>query len=476
MSNTKSILHLRFQNLLMLNKLLPLFLLSFVASFSQEIEYSASATLQGLISSEEKNPFWLHSNTRGRIGEETNIAGWITGTGKFSFRNDSFLELGLGGFYHDGFTNEIDLDAYYISFQNNWMLAYAGRKQKKEYYRGLSATNESILWSLNSRPIPGISFEITEPVYFWKQAGLGFMLSWEELFSDERDRYIENLRVHHKSFHLVYSGIRNVQLIAGVQHYVQWGGKSPEQGDLPSGFDDYLRVITGGSIIGGDGLIGDNEINGLGNHLGGYEAQLNTSMSHFDVSLIYNTIFEDMSGIKLRNTPDGRYSIYIEDREENKWIEAFMYEYYFTRNQSKNYPTTDGKDNYFNNHLYKSGWTYDHQVIGLPFFVIRDNLLGIAHNNIVAHHIGITGDAFYEYPYKLLASYRANYGAKGGTSKPIERIFSTLVDVEVWQQVVRVNLQIGADINLGANNTEADINSEKSVNMGVGVRVYKKIF
>ena len=459
------ILHLHLQNQLMLKIFFPLFLFSVLTSFAQEIDYSVSASVQGVFSSEEKNPFWLHSNTRGRIGPETNIAGWLTGKGTYTFRNGSFFQLGVGGFYHDGFANQIDLDEYFLSFQNEWLHAFAGRKQKKEFFRGLSATNESILWSLNSRPVPGIGFEITEPVYFWKRAGLGFKLSWEELFSDEHDRYIENIRIHHKSFHLVFSGIKNVELIAGVQHYVQWAGKSSEHGDLPSGFDDYLQVITGGSIIGGDGFIADNEINGLGNHLGGYEAQLNTTVSHFNVSLIYNTIFEDMSGIKLRNTPDGRYGIYIEDREKNKWVEAFMYEYYFTRNQSKNYPTTDGKDNYFNNHLYKSGWTYDHQVIGLPFMVLKENGLGIAHNNIVAHHIGVTGEAFYTNPYRLLLSYRANYGAKGGTSRPIERIWSTLVDIEVWQDFVKVNLQFGADFN-----------SETSENLGVGLKISRTFF
>lgn len=449
----------------MFNRFFLLFLFSFIATSAQKIDYSAAFSLQGVFSSEENNPFWLHSNTRGRIGEETNIAGWLTGKGNYIFRNGSFIEVGIGGLYHDGFADEVELDEYYLSFDNTWMEAYAGKKQKKEFLRGLSATNESILWSLNSRPIPGIGFEIYEPVYFWKKAGLGFRLSWEELFSDEKDRYIQNIRIHHKSFHLVFSGIKNVELSAGVQHYVQWAGKSPEHGDLPSGFDDYLQVITGGSIIGGDGFIGDQEINGLGNHLGGYEAQLNISISHFNVSLIYNTIFEDMSGIKLRNTPDGRYGLFIEDQEENKWIEAFMYEYYFTRNQSKNYPTTDGKDDYFNNHLYKSGWTYDHQVIGLPFFVVREDNLGIAHNNIVAHHIGITGDAFYTYPYKFLASYRGNYGVKGGTSKPVERIVSILFDMEVWQEFVNINLQIGADFN-----------SETSENVGVGIKVEKSLF
>ena len=449
----------------MLKKLLPLILLSFSDVCAQYIDYSAAASLQGVISSEEDNPFWLQTNTRGRIGEETNFAGLVSGIGTYEFRDGAFLEVGLGVLYHDGFSENVVLDQYYASYENRWLHAYAGRKQKKEFYRGLSATNESVLWSLNTRPLPGIGFEITEPVYFWKRAGLGFKASWEELFSDENDRYIQNIRVHHKSFHLVYSGFNNVELIGGVQHYVQWAGKSPEHGDLPSGVQDYLRVITGGSIIGGDGFIGESEINGLGNHLGGYEAILKTSYSDYNITLVYNTIFEDMSGVKLRNTPDGRYGIYIEDQEENKWVEAVMYEYYFTRNQSKNYPTTDGKDNYFNNHLYKSGWTYDQRVIGLPFILPREDNLGIAHNNIVAHHFGFTGDAFYTHPYRFLFTYRGNYGAKGGTSKPIERIMSSLLDVVVWQRFVEVNLKIGADFN-----------SDTTENIGFGLRISKTFF
>ena len=448
----------------MIKKLPLLVLLCCFTLQAQYIDYALYTAAQGVLYSEEESPFWLHSNKRGRIDEKTNISGLVTGTGTYILRNESVLELGLGILYKDGYSEGVKLDEYYLNFENGWMRAYAGRQQKREFFKGLSATNENLLSSLNARPLPGISFEIPEAVSIWKEAGLGFKFSWEEFFSDERDRYIQNIRVHHKSFNLVFSGIRNVELSAGVHHYVQWAGKSPEHGDLPSGFEDYLRVISGGSIIGGDGFIGEQEINGLGNHLGGYEASLKTSYSHFDIQVIYNTIFEDFSGIKLRNTPDGRYGIYFEDQEQNKLVEAFMYEYYFTRNQSKNYPTTDGKDNYFNNHLYRSGWTYERRIIGLPFILLDEDRFRIAHNNIVAHHIGIAGDAFYNHPYKFWASYRANYGAKGGTSKPVETIFSTFFDITVWQRFLEVNVQFGADFN-----------SEASENVGFGIRVNKQI-
>ncbi|MCX2837890.1 hypothetical protein OQ279_06955 [Salinimicrobium sp. MT39] len=448
----------------MIRKLTFLILLSASAAFSQEINYSVRGTAQGLVYSGEESPFWLHSNQRGRIDEKTNLSSWLTGIGTYKFRNDGVLSVGIGLLYSDGYSDEMKLDEFFINYENKWVEAYAGRKQRDELFRGISATNESVLWSLNSRPVPGLSFKV-KPLMLFKRAGIGVKASWEEFFSEERDRFIQMPRIHHKSFHLIYTGIDNVELIAGGHHYVQWGGKSSEYGDLPAGLNDYIKVITGGSLAGGGGLVGEQEINGLGNHLGGYEIQLNTTFSHFDISLIYNTIFEDFSGIKLRNTPDGRYGIYISDREPEKWIQAFMYEYYFTRNQSKNYPTIDGKDNYFNNNLYRSGWTYENRIIGLPFIMLDEDRFRVAHNNIVAHHIGLTGTAFYEYPYKFLASYRGNYGAKSGTSKPIERIISMYLDANVWQRYVDVNVQIGADLH-----------SSESSNAGIGLRVTKNFF
>ena len=446
-------------------KKLPLILfLLLSAGYSQEVGYNLSATAQGNIFSGDESPFWMHSNQRGRIDEKTNLSSWLTGTGTYDFRFGGTLKAGLGILYHDGYSSEAQLDEYYVGFENKYFETYAGRKQKEEFFSGISATNENVLWSLNSRPIPGLSFT-TKPIMLFERTGIGFKASWEEFFSDETERFIQKPRIHHKSFHLIFNGIRNIELIAGGHHYVQWAGRSSEYGELPSGFEDYLKVITGGSIIGGDGFVGEQEINGLGNHLGGYEVQLNTSFSHYNVSLIYNTIFEDFSGIKLRNTPDGRYGIYIKDQQPEKWVQAIMYEYYFTRNQSKNYPTVDGKDNYFNNHLYRSGWTYEKRIIGLPFIMLDQDRFRVAHNNIVAHHIGITGMAFYTYPYKFLASYRGNYGAKGGTSKPIERIISTYLDINVLQEFVNLNVQVGVDVN-----------SEATSNVGLGLKVQKSFF
>lgn len=444
-------------------KRLPLFFILFYTGLqAQYFDYSASAVLQGIYSSQEESPFWMHSNTRGRIDEATSLAGWSNVSARYFITPDSYLDAGIGGAYQNGYDNEFWLDEYFVSFENERYHAFMGRKQKKELYKGLSATNRNILWSLNARPVPGVGFEIKKPITLWKEGGLAFKASWEEYITDD-ERYVDNLKIHHKSFHFVFNKIRNIELIFGLQHFVQWGGISPDYGRLPQTFDDYLNVWVGKE--GKDDVQGE-EANALGNHLGSYEVYLNTSFSHYDVQLIYNTIFEDNSGRVLGNTPDGRFGIYIEDREnEINWFDAFIYEFYYTRDQSKNTPTGDGKDNYFNNNLYRSGWTYENRILGAPFFLLDKERFRVENNTFYVHHVGLSGKAFYSYPFKFLGSYRMNYGVKGGQEEPVSKILSTYLNIRVWERFVMISLQAGVDVDLLDKTT-----------MGAGITLSKQFF
>lgn len=446
----------------MVKRLLLLLLLFTTGLQAQYFDYSASVNLQGIYSSREESPFWMHSNKRGRIDESTSLSGWSNASAKYFITPDTFLEAGIGGAYQNGYDSGFWLDEYYVSFENNRLHAFIGRKQKKELYRGISGTNSNILWSLNARPIPGVGFELLEPIFFWKEGGLGFKASWEEYITDD-ERYVDNLKIHHKSFHFVFNKIRNIELIFGLQHFAQWGGISPTYGRLPQSFNAYLNVWVGKE--GKDDVQGE-EANALGNHLGSYEVFLNTSLSHYDIQLIYNTIFEDNSGRVLGNTPDGRYGIFLEDRdEETKWIKALMYEFYYTRDQSKNTPTGDGKDNYFNNNLYRSGWTFGNRILGAPFFLLDNERFRVENNTFYVHHLGLSGTAFYNYPFKFLGSYRMNYGVKGGQEEPVSKILSTYLNLRLWERFININLQIGVDVDL-----------LDETNVGVGIRMSKHFF
>ncbi len=427
---------------------------------AQEIKYEGFGSLTGIVYSQDESPFWMHSNQRGRIDEASNVSAFLSGKATYQFSQNAKLEVGLGGLFHDGYTEKLQLDESYLGFQNTWLLAYVGRKQKELLYDGLSASNQNILWSLNARPLPGISLSLMNPVRISKKLGLSIDATLEEFITDD-ERYVDNTRIHHKSFHIIFDKINNFKVKAGLQHFVQWGGTSPDFGELPSSFGDYVDVFTGKE---GEDTVGGQEANALGNHLGSYEVYLTTSVNDYKVEILYNQLFEDGSGRVLRNTPDGRYGVFVKSPDSDNFINSVMYELYYTKDQSDDDITTDGNDNYFNNNLYRSGWTYESRIIGVPFITLDDNRFRINNNKIIVHHIGLSG-VVGDFPYKFLTSYRKNYGAKGAGNFKKSTILSTYLDLKVWQDLFDVNLQLGADLN-----------SIAAPNFGAGVQISKKFF
>ncbi|SDL80613.1 Capsule assembly protein Wzi [Salinimicrobium catena] len=444
--------------------LITLLLLLSLQTATAQFSWNAEANLKTMAGTEDELPFWMVHNQRGRILEDSNFAGWITGRSQYTFNNNSVLEVGAGFLGREGSGDNLFVDELYAHYETKFWSFTAGRKQQEEIYNGLSVSNRSILWSLNARPLPGLQLETTRPIFLLKN--FGFEAAWEEHLMDDT-RFVDNARVHHKSFHLVYSSaVRDFQVKAGIQHFVQWGGESPVFGKQPTGINDYLRIFTGRE--GGTNAVGGDQKNALGNHLGGYELFITKKFSNYEIELLYNHLFEDGSGTRLGNTPDGRYGIFIDFIEKDQWINSLIYEFYYTKHQSH---TTSGahiSDNYFNNGVYVSGWTYNNQVIGAPFFLINyyDENYGrgfvrIGNNIFVAHHLGIEGLAFDRIPFQFLSAYVKNYGHKRiagnkivdyfTTDDPLGKyilpseILSSYLDLQIIQSPFRLNLQLSAD-------------------------------
>ena len=421
-----------------------------------QVDFSAEASFQGLGAVDGELPFWMYSNKRGRIAEGTNFASWMSGKGVYQLSPASYLEAGAGILYQDE-RDQLQLDELYLSFQNSWMQAIVGRKQKKELYNGLSSSNESILWSLNARPLPGIQLSTTRPVFFWKKAGLGFEASWEEYLMEE-DRHVSHARLHHKSFRLVFQPVSSFRVRAGLQHFVQWAGTSASLGKQPSSFEDYLLILTGQGG-GEDAPLGDQQ-NALGNNIGGYELYIDTRIRNLDISLFWNHLFEDGTGQRMVNKPDGRYGIFIEDREPQQWLRSMIYEFYYTKHQSHTTIGAHKYDNYFNNGVYRSGWTYEDRVIGVPFFLTNPDGPGIISNRFIAHHLGL-GGVVGKLPFRLLSSYRKNYGTNGaGLYDETENVFSGILEVNLLRSFMDIGIQVGADYS-----------SDTGGNLGAGLKI-----
>ncbi len=289
-----------------------------------QAEFSGSVNLDGYYSSKEELPFWFYSNQRGRVSEETNIDGWINGKLNYKISEETSLEIGGGLLYQDALKDEIFIDELYADFKYKWLQIIAGRKQEAELYNGLSASNENILWSINSRPLYGFQLQTNRPIYFSSKKRIGLIFAWEDYY--QNDHEFSNRFTHHKKFQLILNLSESFTVQGGIQHFAQWGGTSERFGEQPESINDYLRIVRGSA---GDenAVMGDQE-NALGNHLGSWELYLTKRFKHSELKFIYNSIFEDGSGSRLANFPDGRYGFFWQTSEKNRLLNSVIYEYY----------------------------------------------------------------------------------------------------------------------------------------------------
>ncbi|SKB73957.1 Capsule assembly protein Wzi [Salegentibacter holothuriorum] len=413
-------------------------------------DFSGSVNLNAYLHDGElqRLPFWMYHNQRGRISEETNISGWISAKTFKEFNNGNSLEIGAGVLYHDGNSDEIFLDEIYAAYNNDWLEAVIGRKQEEELYKGLSATNESILWSLNARPMPGVSLATNRTIFFSSQSAFGFEGHWSDYLMGE-DRFVSNARLHHKGFKLVYRPNPDFEVKAGIRHFAQWAGDSPESGQQPDGLSDYLKVIAGRE--GGENAVIGDQQNVLGNQLGTYELEIRKRLSpEMQLNFIYNHMFEDGTGSRFANFPDGRYGVFLDFDDDSRLVNGILYEFYYTRNQSINSSAPHKSDQYLNNYVtYHSGFTYERRIIGLPFFTYDEELDQVVNNKFSAHHLGLSGNIsnyFVSYPWKLLLSFSHNEGQYRRFYGPNRDIFSGLFDINLLQSFVQLNVQLGLEL------------------------------
>jgi len=466
-----------------------LFFILFQMMGYAQVTFSGDASIESYLSTKKDLPFWFYSNKRGRVNAATTFSAWSHITANYEFSSNSNIEFGVGAMAQDaGRHDNFDLDELYLKYDNKWLRAVVGIKQHAELYDGLSGTNGNMLWSINAKPLPGIELKIREPIYFLFNNHVGLSGSWGEfLMGDGPDRFVKNTRVHKKSLFLNYRSSTNFKLKIGIEHFAQWAGESPEDhiGEQPRTFKDYLRIVTG---QGGESnsYIGE-QTNALGNHLGSYELRISKVINNIYYEFMYSHLFEDGSGMLYYNRPDGRYGLYIDLTDftfnDKTWIQKFMYEFYYTKDQShKRSPLIHKWDNYFNNGMFQSGWTYKGDVIGMPFFTINqygnDKKPSIGNNRIIVHHFGILGTIIQKFPYKLLISYRNNNGhvrnlndtegeefreddPRGRFTMP-HKLVSALIDLSLLDSFIKLNVQIGADL------------SSEDSNLGAGLRLSKQ--
>lgn len=401
-----------------------------------EVRWSSTAHMSG--ASEQVLPFWARTGNDGVLPSSSGATamlgaellyksecGWLLEGGTSIAGYVTASESG-GHPYARGLVDRLYLSAGWKMFRVD-----VGMMPRQRELGGLSVTGGNIMWTGNARNMPGVNLKsdwisVTERLAF-----RGNMAHYH--MNDHRS--VAGTRLHDKSLELKLDLGGGLELSGGLEHMAQWGGTSALYGPQPSSFDDFIRVFFARG--GGDGASASDRINVLGNHLGREYLRLDWDVDRFRITFQYDKPFEDGSGTRFDNLPDGVWTLKLSADERESFVTDVVYEFINTTWQSgplHERPATEeemagqdpsdpqygiiilkGRDNYFNNSMYRSGWTYHGRVIGLPLIngiVFEDDgtVAGILCNRIRAHHLGIGGNLGRGVPYMFKATYSRNYG------------------------------------------------------------------
>ena len=394
-------------------------------------------------------PFWAGANRRGLVPENLSngqnrllagygdnrggLSGLMTAGAEFAYLTKPEIAITAGlSFAGYGVKDSWKgmLDRLYFGISWKKLHLDLGMKDRYFDYNGLSLTGGDLAYSGNARNLPGYNLS-TDFIYIpYTRKIIGFKANFADYMMID-NRYVDKALLHNEALFVKITPIKRLSLTLGLEMWSQWGGTSEKYGRQPSSFNDYLRVMFGRS--GGDDATQSDQINVLGNHLGRELIRLDWHADDFTVTFQHDIPFEDKSGMRFMNFPDGVNTLNFSFRNRDRWVTDILLEYVYTKWQSgpqHDRPATDeeleknpdnkrvilgGCDNYFNNGEYRSGWTYYGNTIGLPLFTPMPaeedgKVLGVCNNRVTAWHFGLRGNAAGKVPYKLLFTYSRNFG------------------------------------------------------------------
>jgi hypothetical protein len=293
-----------------------------------------------------------------------------------------------------------------------------GKKEEVIGEQDSLLSSGGLLWAGNAPPFPiaAIYIENYVPVPF-TQGYLEFKGGMSHGWFGS-NQFIKDYYMHHKYYYFQAGGKLPVHAHAGFHHFAQWGGTSrnPKVGKLPSDLKAFWKIFWANHGDSSENVPYGEILNRLGNHLGGWDFGIDFKTENFKSGLYWQTMFEDVFGLKWENKKDGLWGFYYKNNDNDKVVNEFVFEFIHTTNQSVKRDSTGkiirGNDNYFNHSIYKPGWVYDEYVIGTPLIsspILNNNSL-IYNNLVIAYHMGLTGRLFNNSDYKLKLTYSLNHG------------------------------------------------------------------
>ena len=430
----------------MINKILRVFIFQTIlitGTFSQAIfEFHAISEFSN--NSIDKTPFWAKVNRWGVSPPYKNKPLNLVNISfqRYLSQSTQFI-VGIEGTGLRERSHFVNSELY-VGFLHKWLTLLGGRKKNTLGENYLPLSLGSMVVGSNALPIPQVTLSIPEyklleirniPIKIRGGISHGWL---------DKGMYVEAPILHEKWLYFSFEK-NNFSGHIGLVHEAIWGGTTNKFGAQPTSFKDFIRVffLRGGS----SSAIIDEQIHTLGNHLGIWDLGVRIKKSSFDYHLYLQHPFEDQSGAHwLLNYPDGLWGLSVHAKNKKGWVTDFLMELLYTMHQSGSEGSDYGRDDYYNNYLYKGGWVYKGKVIGNPMFILGQNEIRdwkhIVNNRIIAIHSGIEGNILTYFQYRVLATYSKNFGTYDNRDQSNKKGFKYDYEGGLSQLSYRVDLKL----------------------------------
>ncbi|WP_446012153.1 capsule assembly Wzi family protein, partial [Candidatus Electrothrix sp.] len=394
-------------------------LLASLAVYSQVAAPRIDVYAGGTAAAGGSKPFWQVANQHGKyaLAPFEGMAG-LKVEGVDSSGSWISFDYGLELYDRFGTENNLVLHQGYAEIKTPLLTFRAGRKEEMIGNQDSTLSTGGSVWSGNARPMPKLV--LATPGYVDVPFTKGYVEVNGSLAHGwfEKERYVEDVYMHQKHAHIRFGGDSRLNVSLGLIHFAHWGGVSSNEqiGALPSDLDAYKRVFLAQSAPANTSHTGEI-LNALGNHLGARNYRIDYKGKGFSVGFYFQTIFEDNSGMSKLFYEDGVKGLVIRTHDKERLVNHLLVEYIQTTWQSG--PVHDlsgpiklkGNDNYFNNYIYRSGWSYLGMTLGTPLITSplynEEAQIGMTNTRVKGYHLG-WGGVVRGLNYRTMFTYSVN--------------------------------------------------------------------
>jgi len=401
-------------------------------------------------------PFWVRYNNSGRFKDSNanSLFADILYEGSTDLNKNWSLSWEMESVLSFNGQPDGTLIQANLKIENSFIKIFGGMEEEFFGFNDPQLSLGNLGYGNNALPIPKIVIATNG----WQRTPiLGDVLSFKAYLAHgwfEKNRFQSQAFLHQKYLYLKANMIgKRLELAVGLNHNAQWGGSNrANESAQPTGFKNFTRLFLA-RAGGPDALLTDRQ-NALGNHLGNYDLRGSYQFNGFKISNYWQFLWEDGGGLVPFNWRDGMMGVSV-TFDNFKLINKFVFEIVRTNDQDARKMGKDGvpifePDNFFNNSVYKSGWTYKNNMIGSPLFInINSENAQIANiqNMVNAFHIALAGE-YKNFDYMLRFTSFQNNGTK---SEPLDPSYALdIVDIMVNYRLddhsgfnLRLNYEVG---------------------------------